>query len=325
MQPKAWAAAVMATNWETWPPWHVEAGLPTARLVVGQPRRCDGREAEQGQSIWDDLLLMCKTRPPRHVSRQRLHARVVSRRPSLHHGRHHRVPGTPNDVAVVIAADVHIPLRLRAARDQRRRRGGHLRHGTPVRSLLCRQQGCQGRARHGRRQVDGVDLGEDVRDVLLRGVVGDLGHARLRRRQDRAQLQRTRHRTRRPRRRRAGSRRHLGPLIDGSARELGWRRLRRAVLAKMVLGPTAPATGRPAHGVKATIDKVLLVLVVDAARSRKASGQDVGIAVIKVTRRADAGELRQPPPAPMALPAALRDASATRAVQHACILLKRPG
>jgi hypothetical protein len=64
----------------------------------------------------------------------------------------------------------------------------------------------------------------------------------------------------------------------------------------MVLGPTAPATGRPAHGVKATIDKVLLVLVVDAARSRKASGQDVGIAVIKVTCRADTGELRKPPP-----------------------------
>jgi hypothetical protein len=31
------------------------------------------------------------------------------------------------------------------------------------------------------------------------------------------------------------------------------------------------------------------------------------------------------PPAPMAVPAALREASATRAVQHACILLKRPG
>jgi hypothetical protein len=132
MRPKAWAVAVMATIWGTWPPWRVEAGLPTARPVVGQPRRCDGKEAEQRQSIWDDLLLMCKTRPPRHVSRQRLHALVVSRRPSLHPGRRHRVHGTPDDAAVVMAADVHIPLRLRATHDQLRRRSGHLRHGILV-------------------------------------------------------------------------------------------------------------------------------------------------------------------------------------------------
>ena len=99
----------MATHWRTWPPLRVEAGLPTARLVVGQQRRCDGKEAEQRQSIWDDLLLMCKTCPHRHESRQRLHTLVVSRRPSLHHGRRHRVHGTPDDDAVVMAADVHIP------------------------------------------------------------------------------------------------------------------------------------------------------------------------------------------------------------------------
>ena len=63
----------------------------------------------------------------------------------------------------------------------------------------------------------------------------------------------------------------------------------------MVLGPAAPATGRPAHGEEATIDKVLLVLVVGANRSRKTGGQHVGIAVIKIACRAG-DELSQPPP-----------------------------
>ena len=86
----------------------------------------------------------------------------------VHHGQRHRVHGTPDGAAMVMGADVHVTIRLTAAHDQLlvrwvRRQSGHLR---------------QRRSCHGRRCRDGIESGEDVRNVHLRSVVIDLSRLR---------------------------------------------------------------------------------------------------------------------------------------------------
>ena len=81
-----------------------------------------------------------------------------------HHGQRHRVHGTPDGGPMGMGAYVQVTLRLTAAHDQRRvrwvrRQSGHLR---------------QRRSCHGRRCRDGIESGEDVRNVHLRSVVIDL-------------------------------------------------------------------------------------------------------------------------------------------------------
>jgi len=86
-----------------------------------------------------------------------------------HPGQQHRVHGTPDGDAMVMGADVQVTLLLMAAHDQRwcrcgRRQSVHLR---------------QSRSCPGRRCRDGVECGEDVRNVLLRSVVSDLCRLQL--------------------------------------------------------------------------------------------------------------------------------------------------